>query len=73
MSNFAIVKFVDEKDAIAVVSIAWVQEDLCYWPPPSADIVKFTKKSIPPNSETWKKCRVKVTKLFGTNLVNLDK
>jgi hypothetical protein len=66
--DFAIVKFVEEKDAVAVVPTTWINDQGCYWPPPGTDVIKFVKKSNPPDPSTWKLCPIQVSKYFGTTL-----
>lgn len=50
------VKFPDEKDAVAAVLSIWIVEDMCYWPTPGLDMNKLLKKKIPADFNSWRPC-----------------
>ncbi len=63
--EFYIIKFPNEKDAIAVVPALWIEDKMCYWPPSLSNTSSLAKKKAQPVKETWEKHVFEVIKGFG--------
>lgn len=37
-TQYAVVSFVAEADAVSVVPMSWLQDKMCYWPPYLTDV-----------------------------------
>lgn len=64
-ADFAIVKFPQEEDTVAVVPRIWLRENYCLWPPGNdKSIRKLIEKSAEP-SDLWSKVDFVVIGWFG--------
>lgn len=54
-SMFAVVKFPNEEDSLAVISEAWCTKEGCYWPPYKSHegIKRAVMLHEKPNRDTW--------------------
>lgn len=68
--HFAIVKFLEEDDALDIVAINWTYNDetMTLYPKVSSTSKKeklLKMEVVPDNPDEWQKCRIKIIHKFG--------
>lgn len=52
--SWAVIKFPNEKDAVAAVPTTWLRGNQCYWPSWSKERINIAIQNFtPPDVETW--------------------
>lgn len=62
--HYAIGKFPEENDAVAIVPLRWMKDDdYCYWPPIKSKVVALAKSATSDEAisfDGWSICQVKL-------------
>lgn len=66
---FALIKFPEEDDRIAVVPVSWYKNGVCKWPK-SKSVLKFAKSSCF-YDETWESYPATIMKIYGKQFISI--
>lgn len=67
-SNYCIVSFPDEKNAVALIPRVWMKSsEECYWPILCTDVTALVKRKRAPDPEKWTTHKIRVigNKFYG--------
>lgn len=66
--QYAVVKFIDEDDALGVVHCKWISEDQtsCWYPNVKSDFQRYKLLVSGANTDsTWLPCRIQILHTYG--------